>query len=276
MFNFSALKGCPILSKKNLCIIGNLKDCVFQENLKVIAYFLCINNEGDFFISPDRLTALNDALVLEDCTSVLSVEDVDFTLLKTLYGKDVYTDKGHKVGSVTDLSFDITGKVGQISLEESTLSTSAISGVGDIILLKAPAKRRKKPKEVNLLSFATEDRAVTILAGNNLDNGDLALSPTADNQAVVSTSSQNIVTADIPAPATPISSTPTLTAIAQSTPVPTRIISDYNFLLGRTLTSALYAFTGSMIAPAGTIVTVDIVDKARLNGKLLELTYNSK
>ena len=280
MFNFSDLKNCPVLSKKDLCIIGNLKDCVFGVNLSQIAYFLCINDEEKFLISPDLLTAVNDALVLEDCTSILKIQDADFTMLKTLIGKDVYSNKGHRVGSVTDLSFDLSGKIGRISLDEDTLNINAISGVGEIILLKAPSKKRKKPSAMNMRSLAKEDKPVSILTTPSQDADNLAQSSAIADSTSPKEANDDIVHDTESKPAMNNGSvTISLTSpnlITASSPVPARIISDYNFLLGRTLTSALYSFSGAMIAPAGAVVTVDIVDKARLAGKLLELTYNSK
>jgi sporulation protein YlmC with PRC-barrel domain len=280
MFNFSDLKNCPVLSKKDLCIIGNLKDCVFGENLSQIAYFLCINNEENFLVSPDLLTAVNDALVLEDCTSILKIQDADFTMLKTLIGKDVYSNKGHQVGSVTDLSFDLSGKIGRISLDEDTLNINAISGVGEIILLKAPSKKRRKPSAMNMRSLAKEDKPVSILTAPSQDADNLAQSSAIADSTSPKEANDDIVHDTESKPKLNNTSvTISLTSpnlITASSPVPTRIISDYNFLLGRTLTSALYSFSGAMIAPVGAVVTVDIVDKARLAGKLLELTYNSK
>lgn len=56
---------------------------------------------------------------------------------------------------------------------------------------------------------------------------------------------------------------------------PTRIICDYEFLLGRTLGADLRTYAGELIASEGSIVTDTIVDKARRAGKLVELTLNS-
>ncbi|MBR2433789.1 MAG: hypothetical protein IKB21_04235, partial [Clostridia bacterium] len=61
MLNFSKVSGCPVLSKKDLCIIGNLKDCIFDENLNQIAYFLCIKDDGEFLVSAKDISAINDA-----------------------------------------------------------------------------------------------------------------------------------------------------------------------------------------------------------------------
>ena len=283
MFYFSNLENHPILSKKNLCIMGTLKDCLLTENLNQIAYFLCINKDHNFLIPPRELCAINDAVVVEDLSSTISLEDVDFTALNSVYKKEIYSDKGMLVGAVSDLSFDNRGKVSQILFGESKLNTNSISGVGEIILLKSTSKRHRKHPRVDLRSFATEDKPVSILANgkqndttsasqideadNNSETMDITPSDTLDTFTVTDEGANGNY-AELPIPPSGIT-----TDLA---PVPTRIISNYNFLLGRTLTSSLYTFAGVMIAPVGTLVTIDIVDKARLNGKLLELTYNSK
>ena len=56
---------------------------------------------------------------------------------------------------------------------------------------------------------------------------------------------------------------------------PTRVICDYEFLLGRTLGADLCTYTGELIAKQNSTVTDAIVDKARRAGKLVELTLNS-
>ena len=56
---------------------------------------------------------------------------------------------------------------------------------------------------------------------------------------------------------------------------PTRIICDYEFLLGRTLGADLLTYTGDLLAPKGAIITANIVELARAHGKLVDLTLNS-
>lgn len=56
---------------------------------------------------------------------------------------------------------------------------------------------------------------------------------------------------------------------------PTRVICDYEFLLGRTLGADLTTYTGELIARQNSIVTDATVEKARKAGKLVELTLNS-
>lgn len=307
------LKNRPILSKDLLCIIGSLSDCVFEETLTKIAYFLCINNEGDFLVAPDNFFAINDALVVRDMTGVKHIEDVDFTTLKTLVGKPVYSDTGHHIGMVNDLTFSASGRVGQILIDNGALKASDVAGVGEIILLKATTKKRKKTKDVSLSSLAVEDRPVVILDDSNMKNiddsneKDKEASPafynvqaietganeTAlayvndDTKAIDNTENNHTSSASKPSPhksveyvveqnAVPIVATAPNVTVSSTTTQPPRIISDYNFLLGRVLTADLYTFSGELIAYKGASITIATVDKARLNGKLLELTKSSK
>ncbi|MBR2334497.1 MAG: PRC-barrel domain-containing protein [Clostridia bacterium] len=267
MLNFSKVSGCPVLSKKDLCIIGNLKDCIFDENLNQIAYFLCIKDDGEFLVSAKDISAINDAFVLDDCSLVRHVEDVDFTTLKTIVGKSVYTDNGHSVGVVQDLTFDNSGKVGQVLLENGTLKTADILGVGEIVILKT-AKRRKKKGSVNLTALALEDKPVVILDTDNSSKD------TTTQENPVSPFESQLNNEKSKSSSTIEMSAPAL-SVAQEQ-VPPRIISDYNFLLGRMLTDDLYTYQGEIIAYKNTAITIAVVDKARMSGKLLELTYNSK
>lgn len=306
MFNFSMLKNRPILSKDLLCIIGSLSDCVFEETLTKIAYFLCINNDGDFLIAPDNFFAINDALVVRDMTGVKHIEDVDFTTLKTLVGKPVYSDTGHHIGMVNDLTFSASGRVGQILIDNGTLKASDVAGVGEIVLLKTPSKKRSKTKPVNLTALAKENKPVGILDENNIkedenlpsyddalsiENGTISTA-LLSNMDDIRSDNEHIAVDNIDANDQPVLANPTEKSVGfvvekapitmaqpkvavATTPQPPRIISDFNFLLGRTLATDLYTFSGELIAYKNTPVTVSVVDKARLNGKLLELTYNS-
>ena len=56
---------------------------------------------------------------------------------------------------------------------------------------------------------------------------------------------------------------------------PTRIICNYEFLVGRTLSADLRYYSGEIIAAAGSIVTESTVEMARRAGKLVELTLYS-
>ena len=284
MYNFSALKNRPILSKDDLCIIGNLTDCIFDENLNKTAYFLCIKNGENFLLKLDYILSYDDALVVRNRECVVKVEDVDFTILKTVTNKDAYDDNGHFIGKVTDVLFDSKGKVAKLLVDDLTLKTSDVVGVGDILLVKSNTKKGKKPKKTNLLSLAPEDKPVAILDALSTAHTPTALlddkTPKSDDNPSprpLQGVQRQIKTSNKSTDGNAVAIGKSVLQVAeQKEQVPPRIISDYNFLLGRTITENVYTYNGELIAYKDTPVTVSVVDKARINGKLLELTLHSK
>ncbi|MEG1662842.1 MAG: hypothetical protein RR338_02545, partial [Clostridia bacterium] len=57
---------------------------------------------------------------------------------------------------------------------------------------------------------------------------------------------------------------------------PPRIICDYSFLLNRHLVCDLKTYMEELLAESGSLVTTELVEKARKSGKLIDLTLNSK
>lgn len=66
--------------------------------------------------------------------------------------------------------------------------------------------------------------------------------------------------------------------IKKDTPTPqsNKIITDFRFLIGRVLSQDIIALNGEMIARKNSVVTKDIVSKASLYGKLVEIARYSK
>ena len=67
-----------------------------------------------------------------------------------------------------------------------------------------------------------------------------------------------------------------MTAAADENFTPYRVIADYNFLLGRTLTDDLLSYSGKRLATRGERVTAELVETARRQGKLMDLTLSSR
>lgn len=295
MISFSALHGKTVLAKSECSLVGKIKNVFFDEYCKKIAYFL---TDGDtpFLIPPYDVKYVRDVVVLDDRISLQNLGDVDTTTLTLAVGKCVYTPFGVSKGIITDCVFDEKGKIATLKTDSCEISPTEIKGVGDVVILKENRKPRKK--KVDFSSLASENATVTVLnAGNDSmrnynssgiiesapifsdsanpaknesenantftqagnENGGISLSPTQiDNDGGVVIPPQ------------------TINVSVGSGFIPPRIIADYNFLLGRTLTNDLTTYAGELIANKNTFVTIDVVEKARANGKLLDLTLNSK
>lgn len=273
MKNFLTLKNLSVLSKNDFCIIGKITDCILDLSLKKIAYFLCIKDESVLLLPPSALSSIGDVVVVDNLTDIRKVEDVDFTAFKTVVGKEVYTNSGVKKGVVLDVV--CSGEnVTEFVLEDATVKPNEVQGVGEIVLMKAPIKRKRR-KKTDFTSLADKDTPVEILAENTSTGEFNENKPIVDDEMAGSevNAHKNKVASNetVFSPINEVDS-----VINPQYNMPPRIISDYNFLLGRTLTEDLFTYNGELIAYSNTPITINVVEKARLSGKLLELTLNSK
>ena len=274
MKNFLTLKNLSVLSKNEFCIIGKITDCILDLSLTKIVYFLCIKDEGVLLIPPSAISSVGDVVVIDNLTDIRKVEDVDFTAFKTVVGKEVYTNSGVKKGVVLDIVCSGENVVDFV-LEDATVKPNEVQGVGEIVLMKTPAKRKRK-KKTDFTALADKDTAVEILADdaqndNNAENKSIVDDEMAESEVSVH---KNKVVSNENAKSSTIDEAEII--LNPQYNIPPRIISDYNFLLGRTLTEDLFTYNGELIAYSNTPVTITVVEKARLSGKLLELTLNSK
>lgn len=273
MKNFLTLKNLSVLSKNNFCIIGKITDCILDLSLKKIAYFLCIKDEGVLLLPPPAISSVGDVVVVDDLTDIRKIEDVDFTSLKTIVGKTVYTNSGVKKGVVLDVV--CSGENVEFVLDDAAVKPNEVQGVGEIVMLKAPIKRKRR-KKADFTALADKDIPANILAEDTSTGEFNENKPFVDDEMAKSevNAQENKVVSNENAKSSTIDKIDSV--INPQYNMPPRIISDYNFLLGRTLTEDLFTYNGELIAYSNTPITINVVERARLSGKLLELTLNSK
>jgi sporulation protein YlmC with PRC-barrel domain len=244
MKTFCEINQKPVVSLKDFCIIGKVTDCLIDLEKAKITYYLCNKDDSEFLLGIDQVLSEKDVMTVLDRVECKDPLDIDFTLYKTVMFKDVYQTDGTAVGKVSDLRFDRGGNLCEIVAGETSIKPYSVLGVDEIVLVKSPQKRKYKKRPASITALATADRPVSVLdnSQNNLIDVDV-------KDAMIGPSVQT---------------------------APTRIIADYNFLLGRIIQEDLLTYSGQLIALKNTRISVEIVEKARQNGKLLELTLNSK
>lgn len=297
MISFSDLHGKTVLAKSDCSLVGKIKNVFFDEYCKKIAYF---STDGDtpLLIPPCDVKCVRDVVVLDDRIFLQTLGDVDATTLILAVGKCVYTPFGVSKGIITDCVFDEKGKIATFLTDSCEISPVEIKGVGDVVVLKENKKPRKK--KVDFSSLASENVTVTALntdddSTKNSNSSGIGVESApifggsvnlAKNESGIvvrsSTQSENenggisLSPAEMENDGGAVIPQQTINVSVGSGFIPPRIIADYNFLLGRTLTNDLTTYAGELIANKNTFVTIDVVEKARANGKLLDLTLNSK
>ena len=292
--------GIPAICLEDGSIVGEAKTVYFDANAKQ-AIYLGIFKNTLLLLPFDKIEVAKDAVVLASCADLLDCRDVDMTSLCTLDGKDIYSVDGVKKGSVQAVELYKGGKTSKILTEDGAFNPSAFATFGDVLIQKTAKKRtvqRKIPRDktnrpVEIFSDSTTfdaDKNATLnqvskseTTANNLQNSGHANTQGAAQivSAVQEVAPKKLVQIE---QGSPLFSQDAIEKIVggavayqdiDDERTPARIITDYDFLLGRTLIHDLFTYAGTLIAKAGTIVTKDLVETASRYGKLVDLTLNS-
>ncbi len=269
----------------------------------------CKNGE-ETLIPFDDVLSFKDAIVVQNSVNFKSAQDIDFTAFTAgIMDMPIYTQAGVLKGNVSEIEFSQSGKVSKICTETEQFSPSAILSAGNAIILKgAPKTPKAKPAkiprpsvetlaviETDNLSAQNDTAKVNIardiFVGAQNDNSDCTGND-MPNTLITETDAkpdyimQNAILHTAPPAVFVSGNSPLFTKDAfdaivgeeseyEDTHTPTRVICDYEFLLGRVLGQDLYTYANVPIAKKGDIVTDELVSKARIAGKLVELTLNS-
>lgn len=312
MTRLSELIKRPVVCKEDCALLGTVEDAYFDENCRNIVYFVLFDEYRKLLLPYSAAAAIGDAVMVEDKFALLSPEDADCTVLTcNLLGKPVFTGGGKSKGTLQDVLFGVKGRVNALQSDGTAYSPSSFKAFGDVLLLKDVTVKRKTPKTP--FPKAAEDRKVTVLPIEESDapeNNSTTTSPVptyvpesapvtpvsaqAATASTISVATVIVPTADkkeTPAPLDNVSAdNPTdynpvyprdaageiNVLFNQDDFTPHRIIADYNFLLGRVLQEDLRSYVGEKLASKGERVTVELVEKSRRHGKLIELTLNSR
>lgn len=271
MLELSDILQKNLISKETSKIIGKIKNVYFSKSCSEIAYFVledCINNIH--LITPSDILAFGDALMTHSSVLIKEIDDIDVTqFASNLIDMSVYTQTGILKGSICSVQFSRSGKISKMTTNEYSFTPQNVAHADDVILLKAQ-NRNTKQRNIHLPK-ASQDIPVELFEHNTQNT---ALEP--QNQTIPVYSAP---------PATPFQDGVLFSDNAikligapqiEDGSAITRIISDYGFLLGRTLSDNLNAFSGKPISKKGDIVTAQTIENARFAGKLTELVLLSK
>lgn len=298
----------PVVSRDTSKIVGRIKNAYLSDNFSNIVYFGisdCISGKERLMPFADVLD-FADAVMVQNDVNFKYACDVDFTSLAPIcISMPCYTQNGVLKGYLAQATFSQNGRISVFSTQTDKFSPSGISSVGDVIILKNGKAR--KAKSQNLPRPKTQT-TVSILkeAKINREKNDILSAPIdktpkniSDTNATATDSSQSVesVTFAYKSAETAIlSSAPPAIAISPDAPkftkdafekilgeplhaddehTPSRVISDYSFLLGRTLSKDLTTFAGVLIAKKGEKITDALVNLAMRHGKLVELALYS-
>ncbi len=309
MTSVSLCSGVPVITAADGKEVGRIKNVYFDKISKSFVYF-GVSTGDDMALLPVKSRAVKDAAILASADELLPFDEGAVAdCAEGLLGMRVYTLAGVFKGGIADAAFSSDGRLVKLVLPACEVSPSAIATIGDVVLIKtSKPKRTKLPRPKEDYPVTIEETAINaypniapdgVGASSAVDGGRAGSAPAvavdgADATPAVALGSVGVVSSAVigeagapPAVALggdgPLFSQGALNRVlgeeATYAPydphMPTRVICDYDFLLGRTLGADLYAYSGALLAKKGGLIDVATVEKARAHGKLVDLTLNS-
>lgn len=249
---------------------GTLQDVLFGAKGRVNA----LQSDGTAY-SPSSFKAFGDVLLLKDVT-------VKRKTPKTSFPKAAEDRK------VTVLPIEESDAPENNSTTTSPVPTSVselaptLAPATDTPSVKSAQSETTTVSNASETAFAYESAPVTPVSAQtataSTKSAATVIVPTADKKETPAPLDN--VSADNPTDYNPVYPRDAAGEINvlfnQDDFTPHRIIADYNFLLGRVLQEDLHSYVGEKLASKGERVTVELVEKSRRHGKLIELTLNSR
>lgn len=257
----------PVVSRDTSKIVGRIKNAYLSDNFSNIVYFGisdCISGKERLMPFADVLD-FADAVMVQNDVNFKYACDVDFTSLAPIcISMPCYTQNGVLKGYLAQATFSQNGRISVFSTQTDKFSPSGISSVGDVIILKNGKARKAKSQSIPRPKTQT---TVSILkeAKLNREKNDILSAPPAiaispDAPKFTKDAFEKILGEPIH---------------TDDEHTPSRVISDYSFLLGRTLSKDLTTFSGVLIAKKGEKISDSLVNLAMRHGKLVELALYS-
>lgn len=288
MSRFTALLNKPLLLLFEARIEGNIFGGLLNQKTKKLEYFTVGDKNIFKLIAPKKIQLTgDDAAVAINDLAFKSVSDVDITKLVFVpVGSKVFSTDGKLLGTVDDLEMDSEMVFTELFADGKKIKIDNVLSFGEgIVLTKGkwcPKIVKYVPKKVKTLK--KDNRRVVILDEEKVeeqaeeaesveDLGDdyPITEPLTLAEAIKEEKRQ--VSEEIDSSE---NNEQEVKIHIFEPRIPARIISGYGFLLGRIVTKNIFSYNRELLIKEGDIVTPPLVEKARSNGKLVELTLHSR
>lgn len=248
MYKISEIVSTPIISIYESSNQGIVYNLLFEPKTKKCK-LISILNEDDGI---KKILKISD--IYKFGAECIFVKNANKLELECDYEKDilnlvnpinliVYNMEGKKIGYCVDAIISKSFSIESIILSDNqVIDIDKIINIGKSIILV-------NDKKIKISNFKPTNKIHT----KNIQNNKVIILSDKDETEQISTINSNKITTI------------------------NKIITDYRFLIGRILSKDILAINGELIAKNGTTVTKDVISRASLYGKLVEIArYSNK
>ena len=259
MYNITDIIAKPVINLYSSNCEGTVKNICFDKQLKKATHLILFNDneEDELLLSTSKIYHIGkNAITIKNSEGLLPTLFASNIEYNNQINNSVYNLEGENLGKVNDITLSQNYKVENIIVGDQTfLSSSVISfGENNIIINSSNTKYIKdsyKPK-ISVQKPKPLDM-VKILPKKQEEKSDI---PKIDFEDVTEKPKQNYKISE--------------------NPLPQRMITSQNYLLGRKLNKTIYGANNEIIARKDSLITEKILISAKTHNKLVELAVFSK
>ena len=249
----------PVINLYNGNNEGTVKNICFDKGLRKASYLILFNDndEEESVLSTNKIYNIgSNAITIKNNEGLLPLLFVNNIEYNNQINNKAYNLEGELLGNVTDIVLSNNYKVESIEVADKSFSSNSIVSYNDtnIVINSSGVKYSKESFKPKILSTKPKLDMVKILPKlpeikqedfPKIEFSDIELKP-----------KQNYI-------------------ISQN-PLPQRMITNQNYLLGRKLNKTIYGLNNEIIAKKDCIITEKILNTAKSHNKLIELAVFSK
>ena len=256
MYKVTDIISKPVINLYNGACEGTVKNICFDPSLKKAQSLILFNDSEDEEVLLDitKVFSLGEsAITIKNNNGITPLIFAQKVKYNNPINNTVYNLEGDCLGKVSDLTLNQNFKIEEIIVSNNTYSSkSVVSYNHDNLIINSSgikfAKESCRPKSTKIKT----NNLVTIMPKITL--------PKIEPPKIES---------DIP--------TPQKTNYVISTnPLPDRVVSNQNFLIGRKALKTVYGINNEIIIKKDSIITDKIIQNAKTHNKLIELAVFSK
>lgn len=259
MYNVTEIISKPVINLYNGKLEGTVKNICFDEKLKKATDLILFEDEDgeECVLSISKVYKIGrNAITIKNSEGLLPSLFATKINYNNQINNEVYNLEGDKLGVVSDIVLGNNYKIEKIIVENQEYTPSSVISFGEnnLIINSSGAKYSKdsykpkvmpKPKQLDLVKILPKvpeiiDDKIPKIEFDNID-----IKPKQNYKI-----SEN--------------------------PLPQRMITSQNYLLGRKLAKTIYGANNEIIAKKDCLITEKILLAAKSHNKLVELAVFSK
>lgn len=259
MYNTTEIISKPVINLYNGKLEGTVKNICFDTKLKKATNLILFEDEDgeECILSINKVYKIGkNAITIKNSEGLLPTLFASKIDYNNQINNEVYNLEGEKLGVVSDIVLSESYKIEKIIVNDHEFSPTAVISFGEntLIINSSGAKYSKdsykpkitqKPKQLDFVKILPKMPEPTENKLPKIDFEDLDIKPKQNYKI-----SEN--------------------------PLPQRMITSQNYLLGRKLSKTIYGQNNEIIAKKDCLITEKILQAAKTHNKLVEIAVFSK